>query len=75
VDQIGVASFVSATYLYFVHNPKGGTTMARFKEADERILNKKICMNCYARNAPRATRCRRCGYDHLRPKAKESRKT
>ncbi len=48
--------------------------MARFKEADERLLNKKICMKCDARNAPRATRCRKCGYQHLRPKAKESRK-
>ncbi|MDD1743953.1 MAG: 50S ribosomal protein L40e [Methanomassiliicoccales archaeon] len=49
--------------------------MARFKEADERLLNKMICMNCYARNAPKATRCRKCGYENLRPKAKESRKT
>jgi large subunit ribosomal protein L40e len=49
--------------------------MARFKEADARLLDKMICMNCYARNAPRATRCRKCGYTHLRPKAKESRKT
>ena len=50
------------------------THMARFKEADARLLNKMVCMNCYARNAPRATRCRKCGYDHLRLKAKESRK-
>jgi len=48
--------------------------MARFKEADARLLNKNICMNCYARNALKATRCRKCGYDHLRPKSKESRK-
>jgi large subunit ribosomal protein L40e len=50
-------------------------TMARFKEADARLLNKMICMNCYARNAPKATRCRKCGYTNLRAKAKESRKT
>jgi large subunit ribosomal protein L40e len=48
--------------------------MARFKEADARLLNKMICMNCYARNAPKATRCRKCGYDHMRQKSKESRK-
>ncbi|MBM4237367.1 MAG: 50S ribosomal protein L40e [Euryarchaeota archaeon] len=48
--------------------------MARFKEAEDRLLNKKICMNCYARNAVKATRCRKCGYHHLRVKAKESRK-
>ncbi|MEW5936602.1 MAG: 50S ribosomal protein L40e [Candidatus Thermoplasmatota archaeon] len=48
--------------------------MARFPEADARLLNKKICMKCYARNAPRATRCRRCGYHGLRQKARESRK-
>jgi large subunit ribosomal protein L40e len=49
--------------------------MARFKEADARLLNKKICMSCFARNAPKATRCRKCGYANLRLKAKESRKT
>jgi len=48
--------------------------MTRFPEADARLFNKKICMSCYARNAMRATRCRKCGYDGLRPKAKESRK-
>ncbi|MDK2893021.1 50S ribosomal protein L40e [Methanohalophilus sp.] len=45
--------------------------MARFPEAEERILNKKICMKCNARNAVRATRCRKCGYKHLRVKNKE----
>jgi large subunit ribosomal protein L40e len=49
--------------------------MARFKEADERLLNKKICMRCNARNPPKASRCRKCGYTNLRPKAKESRKS
>ena len=48
--------------------------MARFKEADARLLNKKICMNCCARNAMRAERCRKCGYSNLRQKSKESRK-
>jgi len=48
--------------------------MARFKEADARLLNKKVCLSCYARNAIKATRCRKCGYTSLRLKAKESRK-
>jgi large subunit ribosomal protein L40e len=47
--------------------------MARFPEADSRLLTRKICMKCYARNAIRATRCRKCGYKGLRVKAKESR--
>jgi len=47
--------------------------MARFPEAEARLLNKKICMQCDARNAPRATRCRKCGYKNLRVKARESR--
>lgn len=48
--------------------------MARFPEAERRRLHKMICMDCYARNAPRATRCRKCGGKTLRPKAKEARK-
>jgi len=28
--------------------------MARFPEAEERLLNKKVCMKCGAINAPRA---------------------
>jgi large subunit ribosomal protein L40e len=48
--------------------------MARFPEAERRTLLKMICMQCYARNAPRATRCRKCGSKELRPKAKEARK-
>lgn len=48
--------------------------MARFPEAEHRRLHKMICMKCYARNAMRATRCRRCGSKELRPKAKEARK-
>ena len=45
--------------------------MARFDEAVNRMLIKKICMNCSARNSIRATSCRRCGYKGLRPKNKE----
>ncbi|MDG6220668.1 MAG: 50S ribosomal protein L40e [Candidatus Thermoplasmatota archaeon] len=47
--------------------------MARFPEAEARLLNKKICMKCYTRNGSRSTRCRKCGYTGLRQKAKESR--
>ncbi|MCC7554837.1 50S ribosomal protein L40e [Methanoculleus chikugoensis] len=45
--------------------------MARFPEAEARLLNVKICMKCNARNAIRATSCRKCGSDELRPKSKE----
>ena len=48
--------------------------MAKFKEAEARLLNKKVCMNCSATNSIRATRCRKCGYTKLRIKAKEIRK-
>jgi len=47
--------------------------MARFPEAEERLLNKKVCMKCGAINAPRAKRCRRCRSKELRVKAKEGR--
>ena len=47
--------------------------MARFPEAEERLLNKKICMKCGASNAIRAKRCRRCRSKELRIKAKEGR--
>lgn len=40
---------------------------------EQRRLHKKVCMNCYARNAIKATHCRKCGYKGLRMKAKESR--
>jgi large subunit ribosomal protein L40e len=46
--------------------------MARFPEAEKRILNVRICMRCNARNPIRATRCRKCGYEGLRMKSKES---
>ncbi len=45
--------------------------MARFKEADARLLNKmNLHGTCYTRNAPRATRCRECKLDHLQPEGK-----
>lgn len=47
--------------------------MARFEEAEARILDKQICMRCNARNAPKANRCRKCGYKNLRRKATERR--
>ncbi|MHC1593659.1 MAG: 50S ribosomal protein L40e [Methermicoccaceae archaeon] len=45
--------------------------MARFPEAEHRLLNIKICMKCNARNALKATRCRKCGYSGLRMKSRE----
>jgi large subunit ribosomal protein L40e len=45
--------------------------MARFPEAEKRILIMKICMKCNARNPVRAVRCRKCGYKHLRMKSRE----
>ncbi|HVL87259.1 MAG TPA: 50S ribosomal protein L40e [Candidatus Thermoplasmatota archaeon] len=47
--------------------------MGKFPEAEARLLNRKICMKCYARNPPRATRCRKCNGSTLRAKAKEGR--
>ena len=44
-----------------------------FPEAEARLLKKKICMKCYARNSVRATRCRKCRATQLRPKAAEGR--
>ena len=48
--------------------------MARFPEAEKRLLIKMICMNCYARNAIRATRGLKYWSKELRPKVKEARK-
>ncbi|MDD3407340.1 MAG: 50S ribosomal protein L40e [Methanomicrobium sp.] len=45
--------------------------MARFPEAEARLLDVQVCMKCNARNAKRATACRKCGSDNLRPKNKE----
>jgi len=47
--------------------------MARFPEAEVRIFQKKVCMNCGALNAPRAKRCKKCRSTELRVKAKEAR--
>ena len=58
----------------FLNHPDVALPMARFPEAERRRLHKMICMQCYARNAMRATRCRKCGSRELRPKAKEARK-
>ena len=52
---------------------KGGYHMARFPEAEARLLNKKVCMKCGALNAPKAERCRRCRSKELRVKAREGR--
>ena len=47
--------------------------MAKFTEAEIRLINKKICMKCGATNPIRARRCRRCRSQELRVKAKEGR--
>ncbi|MDR2855760.1 MAG: 50S ribosomal protein L40e [Methanomicrobiales archaeon] len=45
--------------------------MARFPEAEARLLHVKICMRCNARNPVRGTTCRKCGYKFLRLKNKD----
>jgi len=47
--------------------------MARFPEAEARMFNKKVCMQCNAINAWKAVKCRKCNYKGLRAKAKEQR--
>ena len=47
--------------------------MARFAEAEARMFNKKVCMQCNEVNAWKAVKCRKCNYKGLRPKAKEQR--
>lgn len=37
------------------------------------LLDKKICMNCYATNPLSADKCRRCQSPHLRSKKKKLR--
>ena len=64
---------VTFIYYLFIPNEKGGFLMARFPEAEERLLNKKICMKCGATNPVRGKRCRRCRSKELRVKAKEGR--
>tara|TARA_B100000700_G_scaffold241140_1_gene268224 strand:- start:70 stop:219 length:150 start_codon:yes stop_codon:yes gene_type:complete len=49
--------------------------MARFPEAEARLLDVRICMKCNARNALKAAKCRKCGYKGLRLKNKESKGT
>ena len=46
--------------------------MARFPEAEARLLDVKVCMKCNARNALKAVKCRKCGYKGLRLKNKEA---
>ncbi|MCK4732874.1 MAG: 50S ribosomal protein L40e [Methanophagales archaeon] len=48
--------------------------MARFPEAEARLFRVKICMDCNARNALRAARCRKCGSSDLRMKSRHSNK-
>jgi len=45
--------------------------MATFDKAEDRILDKMICMRCNARNPTGSDSCRKCGYKKLRPKNKE----
>lgn len=45
--------------------------MASFDEAEQRTLEKLICMRCNARNPKNADYCRKCGYKNLRAKNKE----
>ena len=47
----------------------GNLTPENKKIASRRNLKIKICLKCHAHNSIRATRCRKCGYGHLRPKA------
>jgi len=42
--------------------------------AEHHTLHNMIRMHCCVQIAPRATRCRKCGSQELRPKAKEARK-
>lgn len=49
--------------------------MARFPEAEARLLNKLICMSCNARNPIGADKCRRCGSKRLRAKSRGKGKT
>ena len=45
--------------------------MTRFEQAEKRMLQKKICMRCNARNPQNAKFCRKCGYTGLRVRRKE----
>ena len=54
----------------YSRTPVGAPAMP-FPEAVNRLLMKKVCMNCSARNPPKAVQCRRCGYHGLRVKSRE----
>ena len=62
---------VKKSYSFVIRADKECLIMAKFPEAEARLLNVKVCMHCNARNAIRATSCRKCGYQNLRPKNKE----
>lgn len=47
------------------------TDPAKAQIVKNRILNKKVCRNCGALNAPTAIKCRRCHSKNLRLKKKE----
>jgi large subunit ribosomal protein L40e len=66
LTELLIASRTNST-----QSTSGVFNMARFPEAEARLLNVKVCMKCNARNAIRATRCRKCGSEELRPKSKE----
>ena len=55
----------------YIHEVSRGG-MARFPEAEARLLEVRICMKCNARNALKASKCRKCGYKGLRLKNKET---
>ena len=42
--------------------------MPVFPEVKARVLDRKICMKCSARNPKNAKKCRKCGSTDLRPK-------
>lgn len=57
--------------VYLIYGEQVGGNMARFPEAEARLLDVRICMKCNARNGLRAIRCRKCNYKGLRLKNKE----
>jgi len=63
-----VLLYVKCRYIHEV----SPSAMARFPEAEARLLNVRICMKCNARNALKAAKCRKCGYKGLRLKNKET---
>jgi large subunit ribosomal protein L40e len=46
--------------------------VGKFPIADAEISKIWICRRCKARNKAQSKRCRKCGYDSLRPKRKEA---